>query len=183
MIFGRTTYPVQRLPVVIPIGVQTETGVEEIGFDVSAWAKKWPDMEVTVWHRLPGQADAYLCRSRREGDIVYWEVTDTDTQTPGTGRVELMGTTSTGRKLSGSTATRIKDTIAATTQDPPLAPPTWEETVQEMIRQGGGGSGGGGTPATDEEIIEALLAADAIPALMVDESLLALDNDVCIIGG
>lgn len=177
----RNIYPIQRLPVVIPIGIQTETDVEEVAFDVYAWSHKWPDMEVTVWHRLPGQADAYLCKSRREGDILYWEVMDTDTQTPGTGRVELMGTTATGRKLSGNTATRIKDTIAATTQDPPLAPPTWVETVQEMIRQSGGGGGGCGTPATDVEIIEALLAADAIPALMVDEALLALDNDVCII--
>lgn len=153
MIFGRTAYHVQRLPVVIPIGVQTETGVEEIAFDVSAWAKKWPDMEVTVWHRLPSQADAYLCRSRREGDIVYWEVTDTDTQPPGTGRVELMGTTAAGRKLSGSTATRIKDTIAATTQDPPLAPPKWVETVQEMLRQSGGSGGGGGTAFRTDETL------------------------------
>lgn len=138
MIVGRSTYPVQRLPVVIPIGIQTETGVDEIGFDVSAWTKKWPDIEVEVWHRLPGQAEAYLTKSRREGDIVYWQVTDTDTQIPGTGRVELMGILPDGRKLSGSTDTRIRETICARTKDPPDAPPTWVDTVREMIGEGGG---------------------------------------------
>lgn len=180
MIFGRSTYPVQRLPVVIAIGIQTETGVEEIAFDVSAWVKKWPDIEVEVWHRLPNQAEAYLTKSRREGDIVYWEVSSTDTQTPGMGKVELMGILPDGRKLSGSTDTRIRETICASTQDPPDAPPTWVDTVREMI--GEGCSGGGGTPATDAEIIDALVAADAIPALMVDTALLSLGEDVCIIG-
>lgn len=179
MIFGRTTYPVQRLPVVIPIGIQTETGVEEIAFDVSKWLDKWPEIEVEVWHRLPGQTEAYLAQSRREGSIVYWEVTHTDTQTPGMGKVELMGVLPEGRKLSGSTDTRIRETICASTQDPPDAPPTWVDTVREMIGEGGGG---GGIPATEDEIIDALVAADAIPALMVDTALLALGEDVCIIG-
>lgn len=133
MRFGRATYPVQRLPVVIPIGIQTETGVEEIAFDVSAWLEKWPDIEVEVWHRLPGQAEAYLTKSRREDNIVYWEVSSTDTQTPGMGKVELMGVLPDGRKLSGSTDTRIRETICASTQDPPDAPPTWVDTVREMV--------------------------------------------------
>lgn len=139
MILSRNTvYPVQRLPVVIPIGIQTETGAEEIAFDVSKWADKWPDIEVTVWHRLPGQAEAYLAQSRREGSIVYWEIKNTDTQTPGMGKVELMGVLPDGRKLSGSTDTRIRETICASTQDPPDAPPTWVDTVRTMI--GGGGT-------------------------------------------
>lgn len=56
---------------------------------------------------------------------------------------------------------------------------TW---VTIALGGGSGSGGGGGTAATDAEVISALVAADAIPALMVDTALLSLGEDVCIIG-
>lgn len=57
-----------------------------------------------------------------------------------------------------------------------------DNTWVTIALSGGSGSGGGGTAATDAEVISALVAADAIPALMVDTALLSLGEDVCIIG-
>lgn len=45
----------------------------------------------------------------------------------------------------------------------------------------GGGGGSGGSAATDAELLDALIEADAIPALVWGGYLLAIDNDVCII--
>lgn len=142
-------YPIKRLPDVICVGVQTENGVEEIGFDVTPWLDKWPGMALSVWATLPGQSDAYMAHARLDGSVLYWVVDATDTQTSGSGKVEIMGRTADGtvKKLTGDgVATLIRKTTTATTQDPPLSPPTWIDTVAEMIRDASlGGVGGTGT--------------------------------------
>ena len=129
-------YPVKHLPREIALGVQNETGVTEIGFDVAPWLEAWPGMQVSVWHTLPGQTEAYQAECRMDGSVLYWIVSATDTQTPGTGKVELMGTTPDGtrKRLTGDgIVSRIGATTTATTQEPPEAPPTWVDTVKQMI--------------------------------------------------
>lgn len=161
-------YSVDRMPPMITIGVQTETNVEEVAFDVTAWG----DMDVTVWHRLPGQTDAYLASSRREDNVVYWQITATDTQTPGIGRVQLMGRSAGALKLSRYTDTRIMGTITATTQDPPTAPPTWLDTVTQMIGDGGGAvltlDGAGNATAINGHALADTYARERVEALEVE---------------
>lgn len=41
--------------------------------------------------------------------------------------------------------------------------------------------GDGGTAATDEELMEALLDADCIPAIAIDDTILAVGEDVLIV--
>lgn len=133
--------PVKHLPREISLGVQNETGVTEIGFDVTPWLEAWPGMQVSVWHTLPGQTEAYQAECRMDGHVLYWVVTATDTQTPGTGKVELMGTTPDGtrKRLTGDgMVTRIGATTTATTQAPPGAPPSWIDTVKQMIAKAPG---------------------------------------------
>lgn len=182
--FESTVYSVERLPASIAIGVQTEKGVKDVLFDVSSWLESWPEMQVSVWCRRPRERSAYLSSSQLEGSILRWRVSAADTSKAGVGKVEIMGTTPDGsRKLTGAVvATVIADTITATTQDPPSAAPTWVETVQKMIDSSGGGGGSCGcVEATMEEVLEALLEADGIPALMVDDSALYIDDSILVV--
>lgn len=44
-----------------------------------------------------------------------------------------------------------------------------------------GGGSCGCTPATMEEVLEALLEADSIPALMVDDAALCIDDKILVV--
>lgn len=171
-------YPINRLPDVIPVGVQTEHGVERIGFDVAPWLTKWPGMQLSVWATLPGQADAYMAHASMDGTVLYWEVDATDTQTPGSGKVEIMGRAEDGtaKKLTGDgVATLIRKTTTAATQDPPLAPPTWVDTVAEMIRDASLGGTGGSSVRVDDTLSQPGMAADAAA---VGEEIKRLDEAI-----
>lgn len=174
--------PVKHLPREISLGVQNETGVTEIGFDVTPWLEAWPGMRVSVWHTLPGQAEAYQTECRMDGHVLYWVVTATDTQTPGTGKVELMGTTPDGtrKRLTGDgMLTRIGATTTATTQAPPGAPPTWIDTVKQIISQTPLGS----YPQDDAgKLLYISADGKAIP-LALGDGLQIVDGVLHVIGG
>lgn len=116
----------------INIGYATETGVTQIGFDCSTWLERWPDMTVEVWVTAPGAASAYEARTHRRGDVIVWEVMQSDTQTPGAGRVEVIGYTADKRKLSAVVSTRIEDSmLMAEGTEPPEAQQPWYTAAQE----------------------------------------------------
>lgn len=116
----------------INIGYATETGVTLIGFDCSTWLERWPDMTVEVWVTAPGAASAYEAQTHRRGDVIVWEVLQSDTQTPGAGRVEVIGYTADKRKLSATVSTRIEDSmLMAEGTEPPEAQQPWYTAAQE----------------------------------------------------
>lgn len=116
----------------INIGYATETGVTQIGFDCSTWLERWPDMTVEVWVTAPGAASAYEAQTHRKGDVIVWEVLQSDTQTPGAGRVEVIGYTADKRKLSATVSTRIEDSmLMAEGTEPPEAQQPWYTAAQE----------------------------------------------------
>lgn len=116
----------------INIGYATETGVTQIGFDCSTWLERWPDMTVEVWVTAPGAASAYEAKTHRKGDVIVWEVLQSDTQTPGAGRVEVIGYTADKRKLSATVNTRIDDSmLMAEGTEPPEAQQPWYTAAQE----------------------------------------------------
>lgn len=116
----------------INIGYATETGVTQIGFDCSTWLERWPDMTVEVWVTAPGAASAYEAKTHRKGDVIVWEVMQSDTQTPGAGRVEVIGYTADKRKLSATVNTRIDDSmLMAEGTEPPEAQQPWYTAAQE----------------------------------------------------
>lgn len=116
----------------INIGYATETGVTQIGFDCSTWLERWPDMIVEVWVTAPGAASAYEAKTHRRGDVIVWEVLQSDTQTPGAGRVEVIGYTADKRKLSATVSTRIEDSmLMAEGTEPPEAQQPWYTAAQE----------------------------------------------------
>lgn len=135
----RPVYPVDDLPWVIPVGVQTSNGVEEIGFNVSAWLDKWPDMTFEVWPTRPTETAAYPAVCQLIGDVLVWYVSDADTAFEGLGTVEVVGIAEGIRKPSGPCTTEIKKTsLGATKEAPEGIKPYYEGMMQaaQNIREG-----------------------------------------------
>lgn len=135
----RPVYPVDDLPWVIPVGVQTSKGVEEIGFNVSAWLDKWPDMTFEVWPTRPTETAAYPAVCQLIGDVLVWYVSDADTAFEGLGTVEVVGIAEGISKPSGPCTTEIKKTSLGVTQEPPEGIKPYYEDMMEAaktIREG-----------------------------------------------
>ena len=125
-------YNVDKLPVAIPIGVQTETGVEEIRIDVSEWLKKWPDMVCSIHHTRPGETDSYPVVTTMEEGVIFWHVSDADTALQGVGTMEILGLTpdERHRKLTGSwCSTVVKDSTLDESGEVPEAVRPWVDQV------------------------------------------------------
>lgn len=123
-------YPIRHLPQVIPIGVQTESGVEAVGFDVKAWLDEFDSLALTVWPTRPGEAAAYPAADvELVGTVLYWHPNGADTAVEGVGKVEVLGVTGDKRKLSGWCGTTVRATSLGTTQDPPEAARPWADKV------------------------------------------------------
>lgn len=100
-------YCADRMPAMIFIGMETESGVTEIRFDVSSWLGRWPGMAISLLAATPG-GSVYPPLAALEGSELVWRVTDADTSVPGSGRIELVGTLDGIRKISASAATQIQ---------------------------------------------------------------------------
>lgn len=130
----RPVYPVDDLPWVIPVGVQTSKGVEEIGFNVSAWLDKWPDMTFEVWPTRPTETAAYPAVCQLIGDVLVWYVSDADTAFEGLGTVEVVGIAEGIRKPSGPCTTEVKKTSLGVTQEAPEGIKPYYEGMMEAAK-------------------------------------------------
>lgn len=130
----RPVYPVDDLPWVIPVGVQTSKGVEEIGFNVSSWLDKWPDMTFEVWPTRPTETAAYPAVCQLIGDVLVWYVSDADTAFEGLGTVEVVGIAEGIRKPSGPCTTEIKKTSLGVTKEPPEGIKPYYEGMMEAAK-------------------------------------------------
>lgn len=129
-------HPVKHLPQVIPIGIQTESGVESVGFDVKPWLDEFDGLQLSIWPTRPGENAAYPAANvQLEGTVLYWYPNETDTAISGTGKVELLGLTADRRKLSGWCDTMIRPTSLATTQEPPEAARPWVDEVIDAAEE------------------------------------------------
>ena len=127
-------FPVDHLPRLIPVGVQTSKGVEEIGFNVSAWLDKWPGMTFEVWPTRPTETAAYPAVCQLIGDVLVWYVSDADTAFEGLGTVEVVGIAEGVRKPSGPCTTEIKKTSLGVTQEPPEGIKPYYEGMLEAAK-------------------------------------------------
>lgn len=127
-------FPVDHLPRLIPVGVQTSKGVEEIGFNVSAWLDKWPDMTFEVWPTRPTETAAYPAVCQLIGDVLVWYVSDADTAFEGLGTVEVVGIAEGIRKPSGPCTTEIKKTSLGVTKEPPEGIKPYYERMMEAAK-------------------------------------------------
>lgn len=134
---GNDVYDIDRLPANIIIGKQTENGVTPVSVSVERWIEKWGDMAFSVWHAVPDCDSAYQAQSHMEGDILVWDVTDSDTMRCGCGKVIIMGTLPTGeRKLSATRNTVIYPSVPMRRDwYPPENQQPWFVTAMEATRK------------------------------------------------
>lgn len=120
---------VDHLPREIPVGYQTEHGVERVGFDVSTWVKKWPGMGFQLWASVPGTDTSYPAKSSREGNILFWDVNLADTAVAGRGVVEVVGLADGVKKIARA------DTLvrASTTAEPGDVPDVHQPWVDQVL--------------------------------------------------
>ena len=120
---------VDHLPREIPVGYQTEHGVERVGFDVSTWVKKWPGMGFQLWASVPGTDTSYPAKSTREGNILFWDVGLADTAVAGRGVVEVVGLADGVKKIARA------DTLvrASTTAEPGDVPDVHQPWVDQVL--------------------------------------------------
>ena len=149
---------VDHLPREIPVGYQTEHGVERVGFDVATWVRKWPGMQVQIWASMPGTDTSYPAKSTREGSILYWDVSLADTAVAGRGVVEVVGLADGVKKIARA------DTLvrASTTAEPGEVPgpqKSWVDAVldaayraEEAAKRAEAAEGGGVAFEVDETL-------------------------------
>lgn len=120
---------VDHLPREIPVGYQTEHGVERVGFDVSTWVKKWPGMGFQLWASVPGTDTSYPAQSTRGGNILFWDVGLADTAVAGRGVIEVVGLADGVKKIARA------DTLvrASTTAEPGEVPEVHQPWVDQVL--------------------------------------------------
>ena len=123
-------FSIDKLPQVIPIGIQTESGVGEICFDVKPWVDAFGSLTLSVWLTRPGENAAYPAADvELVGTVLYWKPNGVDTEIAGNGKVEILAITGDKRKLSGWCETNVKATSLAVTQEVPEAARPWVDEV------------------------------------------------------
>ena len=128
-------YRVNGLPDMILLGKQTETGVQEIGFDCTAWLSRWPSLAISILVTPPGGAAAYPADTHMEGNTCVWTVNGSDTAKAGNGFMEIVGMANGLKKLSMTCSTRILSTNTDTTGEPPEAAQPWVDKVLAAAAQ------------------------------------------------
>lgn len=125
-------HPINHLPPVIRVGIQTEQGVEDIGFDVTPWLTRWPGMTIAVWATRPGENAAYaVANTEMMGNVLYWYPNATDTEKEGAGTVEIVGVSEGKTKSSGPVDTLVKKTTLDVTQETPEPIVPWFQELQK----------------------------------------------------
>ena len=161
-------YPINHIRDVIRVGVQTEKGVEEIGFDMTPWLTRWPGMAFAVWVTRPGEAASYpAADTEMVGNVLYWHPNATDTEKEGAGHVEVVGIGDGKCKSTGVMDTLVKPTSLDVTQETPEPIRLWAEKVMQAadavldsVDAGSGAlylvsHGKGGLDRSMEQIVEA----------------------------
>lgn len=125
---------VDHLPREIPVGYQTEHGVERVGFDVSTWVRKWPGMGFQLWASVPGTDTSYPAKSTREGNILFWDVNLADTAVAGRGAVEVVGLAD-GIKKIARVDTLVRFSATAEPGEAPDPEQPWVDKVLDAAER------------------------------------------------
>ena len=119
----------------IRLGYQTERGVMKAGFVLTKWLKQWPGLEASVWVTLPNADTAYQAQSHMDGEMLVWDVQDTDTAVAGVGKVEVLGMVDGVRKLSAVANTVVEPSILVATSEPPESQQPWYVGALEAAKR------------------------------------------------
>ena len=170
-------YPVQHLPERLVLGVQTENGVREIGFNVKPWLDSYPGMELTIMPTRPGETESYMVAdesTKLVGTVLYWYPNSADMALAGEGTVEILGRVDDKRKLSGSCRTLILATTTATTKDAPAAYQPW---VDEVLNAAEAAKVGNGVVVVrmQQDMTSSMSKAEIMDAVNAGKAVLLVD--------
>ena len=141
----------------IPLGRQGENLARQILFDVSGWESEYGPGSVELIAQRPGEAQPYPVAVHRNGTIVTWDVSSTDTEMPGdSGKCEL-------RYYVGEVLAKSKpwQTWVETAMDTPseTAPPEPEQGwVDQIIAVGAAAKASADAAKADADRAAALAA-------------------------
>lgn len=115
----------------IKIGKRCDGGVSDVRIDVSAWRKMYPELtdyriEVTSPDKV-----VYIADTRMEGDVLIWDIRQSDTATEGRGEFQVVATGADGqRKTAGPADVTVARIMDGTAQDtPPDYAKPWLDSV------------------------------------------------------
>ena len=156
-------FDIANLPRNVVIGRQTETGVEKISIDCSAWFEKWSKLEISVWHTRPDEEAAYPAVCHRDGNCVVWDVSAADTALCGEGAAEIVGMADGQKKISATMYTHIFKSITGnTTEVPDPAKPWVDEVLDAARRAEDAAASGGASPELIENAVNSYLEKNPV---------------------
>lgn len=144
-------FDIANLPRNVVIGRQTETGVEQISIDCSAWFEKWPELSLSVWHTRPTEEAAYPAVCHMDGNCLVWGINAADTALYGEGMAEIVGVADGQKKLSAIMQTHIFKSCTSDTTEAPAPAQAWVDTVLDAARRAEEAAASGGA---SPELIE-----------------------------
>lgn len=160
----------------IVIGREADGGVSRVEIDCAAWKALFPQL---TDYRLEVTSPAgivYLPEVEMSGDVLIWEITQSDTAASGRGTYQVVATGAEGeRKTSDSAVVVVLRVMPGSAQDDPPDPAKpWTDRVEDAARRAeeaakraensggaGGGESGGGGVEVDDTLTQTGKAADA----------------------
>lgn len=129
----RVTIRVGFTITVISLGHRGENRATEICFDVSAFVSLYGEGTGTLLVKRPGDSEAYPVVLTREGSVLSWIVSNTDTAREGPGEAELfwyVGDDTLAKSITFDTD--VAPDIGNAADTPPEPYETWLETLTEL---------------------------------------------------
>ena len=81
-------YRINRLPSLIPLGVQGEKNARVIEINVRPWLNEWPDARIEITHQRHGEDAPYIAADTEvEDGILRWKIGLAETAIPGMGEM------------------------------------------------------------------------------------------------
>ena len=117
----------------IPLGRQGENEARRIQFNLSAWQMEYGPGTAKLIHKRPGDKIAYPVQLQVEGAAAYWDVSEIDTENPGTGMCELTYYVDEVVAKSITYRTVIDESMSGEIGNPPAGLPNWVDTVNQTV--------------------------------------------------
>lgn len=76
----------------IPLGIKGESGVNSFKFGYGDFVEDYGDGILTIYHRRPGDTQPQTCTITTENNVATWDITNTDTEYAGMGRIQIVYT-------------------------------------------------------------------------------------------
>ena len=134
----------------INLGRQGENDVQQVQFDVTGWAETYGSGTYSLRLLRPGESVPYEAIVTPAGELVLWNVTDTDTALSGMGEAQLVLTVGSAVAKTQIYHTMITPSIGAD-PEPPSQEQAWFDQLKGFADSAEESATAAGTSASDAE--------------------------------